>query len=82
MHEVGNRFSLTAMLVRSGNGIAPGCWIVGIAREKVGDPRVVEDVVRGEPPDPRESPDVDGKPGARRIPGARTRVRTCGGRQT
>jgi hypothetical protein len=43
---------------------------------------MIEDVIRGEPPNPRKSPDVDGKSGTRRVPAACTRVGTGGGRYT
>jgi hypothetical protein len=44
---------------------------------------VIEHVVCGQTPDPRASPDVDGKPGARGgVPAARARVGVGRGRQT
>ena len=43
-----------------------------VAEER--DARMIEDEIRGQPSDPRESPDVDGKPGARRIPVTRACV--------
>ena len=62
------------MLVRARDRVAPGRRIVGIAGEEVGDARMIEDVVGGETPDPRKSPDVDGKPGARGVPATCARV--------
>ena len=82
LQQVGNGVTLAVMLVRAGNGVTPGCRIVGIAGEKVGDARMIENEVRREPPDPRKSPDVDGKPGTRRIAAACARVGAGGGRQT
>ena len=82
MQQVGNGVALEVMLVRAGNRVTPGRRIVGIAREKVGNARMIENVVRREPADPRKSPDVDGKPGARRIPATSACVGTGGGRQT
>jgi hypothetical protein len=73
---------LAVKLVGAGNRVTPGRRIVGIAREKVSDARMIENVVRREPPDPRKSPDVDGKPGARWIPAACAGVGAGGGRQT
>jgi hypothetical protein len=82
LQHVGNGVALAAMLVRTRDRVAPRRRIVGVAGEKVGDARMIEDVVRCQPPDPRKSPDVDGKPGARRIPATNARVGTGRGRQT
>jgi hypothetical protein len=48
------------MILASGNRLAPGVLIARVAREEIGDLRVIERVVGNQRPDPWEPPYVDG----------------------
>src|SRR5689334_6123516 len=56
--------ALARVTLRARDRVAPRGRIGWIAGKEVGDARVIEDVVGSESPNPRESADVDGKPGA------------------
>jgi hypothetical protein len=83
LYEISNRITVTGMLMRAGDRIAPSRRIVRVPCEKVGDARVIEHVVGRKSTDPGKSPDIDGKASARRgIPASSSSVEACGGRQT
>ena len=82
LDEIGDRVAPPRVALGAGDGVAPGRGIVGIAGEELGEARVIEHVVGGQTPNPGESPDVDGKPGARGGVPARARLGVCRGRQT
>ena len=83
LDDIGDGIALTRMTMGSRNGVTPGRRIVGIAREEVRHARMLEHVVGGKTTNPRESADIDGKPGGRgALPGSRTRVGLGPGRQT
>ena len=59
-HDAGNRLARARVLLASGNRLAPRARVARVAREEIGDLRVVERVVGDQRPDPREPADVDG----------------------
>jgi hypothetical protein len=83
LHEIRDRLAWTSVPLSACDDVAPRRRIVGIASKEVSDARMVEDIVGSQATNPRESSDIDGKPGARcRIPAACSLVGVCLGRQT
>ena len=60
LHDAGNRLARARVLLASGNCLPPRARVARIAREEIGDLRVVERVVGDQRPDPREPADIDG----------------------
>ncbi len=59
-NDVGDRVARACLRAGTRDRLAPGARLARIAREEVGDSRVIERVIGHERPDPREPADVDG----------------------
>ena len=65
LKQLDEAIALPALSGCARDGVTPRSRVTWIAREEVGQPRVIERVIRRQPIDPRKATNIDGKTTAR-----------------